>query len=50
LTLRSHHVTKFYKETSCIEKFVEILRKEAKCSDKCYEYLKTGECYPMVVN
>jgi len=41
LTLHSHHMTKFYKETSGIEMFAKILRKEAKCSDKCYEYLKT---------
>jgi len=41
LTLHLRYLTKFYKETGCIEKFVEILRKEAKCSDKCYEYLKT---------
>jgi len=40
LTLILHCLSKFCKETNYDEKFVEILKKGAKCSEKCYEILK----------
>jgi len=37
LTLISHYLSKFCKETNYDKKFVEILKKGAQCSEKCYE-------------
>jgi len=34
-------LTKFYKETIVMKSLSKFWRREAKCSDKCYEFSKT---------